>query len=247
MLNLCKKRESWDRRQRDSCTTQGDVQAQSGLRRDGRRHRRLTGGRGTDCGDDGRWERWWCYNYVYVTLSQQTDTQWHAMSQCWQPHTMVDQMLGKCPEMLRQRAGGLLVVSCSVQSCLQSSQISCARPGRQWTVSSSRAAVPSTSHVLLLPSWQHLDTRHPPSASPWPVLVWHTVNTRLRLGTAPTPWVSWQYWAVADILIISHLQAGQAPVMIHQNIVNKFVFYITMKLLRMADSILKIFSQWIKY
>ena len=166
MLNLCKKRESWDRRQRDSCTTAGDMQAQSGLRREGRRHRRLRGGRDTDCGDDGRWERWWCYNYVHVTLSQQTDTQWHAMSQCWQPHTMVDQMLSKCPEKERQRAGGLLVVSCSVQSCLQSSQISCARPGRQWTVSSSRAAVPSTSHVPLLPSWQHLDTRHPPLGLP---------------------------------------------------------------------------------
>ena len=207
MLNLCKKRESWDRE--TVVLQQGDMQ--SGLRREGRRHRRLTGGRGTDCGDDGRWERWWCYNYVYVTLSQQTDTQWHAMSQCWQPHTMVHQMLGKCPEMLRQRAGGLLVVSCSVQSCLQSSQISCARPGRQWTVSSSRAAVPSTSHVLLLPPDNTWTLQLLPSASPWPVLVWHTVNTRLRLGPAPTPWVSWQYWAVADILIISHLQAGQAP------------------------------------
>ena len=245
MLNLCKKRESWDR---ETVVLQQEIC----------RHSLGSGGK---AGDTGGWEGARGLTVVMTGDGRDDGVIIMSMSHCHLRQTHSDTRCHnvdsptpwwtRCSTNVRRCWDRGLVGYwlCPAVSSRVSSPHRSAVPGQAGSGQSVAAGPPCRAH-LTSPSSPPDNTwtlQLLPSASPWPVLVWHTVNTRLRLGPAPTPWVSWQYWAVSDILIISHLQAGQAPVMIHQNIVNKFVFYITMKLLRMADSILKIFSQWIKY
>ena len=245
MLNLCKKRESWDREtvvlHREIC-----------------RHSLGSGGKAGDTGGwqgaggltvvmtgDGRDD-----GVIIMSMSHCHIRQTHSDTRCHNVDSPTPWWTRCSTNVRRCWVRGLVGYwLCPAVSSRVSSPHRSAVPGQAGSGQSVAAGPPCRAHLTsscsLLTTPGHCSSSpRPPPGQCWCDTQW----TRGWGWARPPPRESAdsiEQWRIYWLFPTS--RRPRRPVMIHQNIVNKFVFYITMKLLRMADSILKIFSQWIKY